>query len=172
MATSISDIGKRQAMKRLIIAAALLACGAAAAAQPQREAIENRYYGWRPVSVDQTGGAASFVAGAGRAGNAVLFQILSVHRSVIERNGARYDKEMTGMLGDCGSRTILTTTYLYQLGDALTPPPIISPPAAAVARPGSDEDKMLTFACRETQADPIVEHPYAWAKARLSEPVR
>ena len=156
-------------MKQLVIGAALLALCGTAAAQPQPRGLEEDYGDWRSVDLDQKTGVAIFVAARKRAGNAVLFRVLKVHRNLVEAVATRFDKEMVEMLGDCDNRTLLLTAYRNQIGNTPTLPLVIPRPEPAVAKPASTEGIMLASACGETQDEPVVASPYAWAKARLQE---
>ncbi|HYI39188.1 MAG TPA: hypothetical protein VE053_02595 [Allosphingosinicella sp.] len=161
-------------MKHPVIGAALLLamCGSAAAhpnPQPQPRGLEEDYGRWRPVAVDLKYGVATFATYRERAGNAVFFRVLKVHRNVVREIAASYDKELDEMLGDCGSRTLLKIYHRIQTGN--TPAPLLLTPLQmpAVTRPGSAEDVLLTSACGESKGEPPVAAPYAWAKARLQE---
>jgi hypothetical protein len=158
-------------MKHLVIGAALIALGGTAAAhphpQPEPRGIEADYADWRPTAVDLKYGVASFVADRRRAGNAVLFRVFKVHRSLSRQIAASFDKELVELLGDCGSRTLLRTGYRMQTGNA--PPPMLASPVQypAVVRPDSAEHALLASACGESRDEPVVADPSAWAKARL-----
>ena len=160
-------------MKHLMIGTTLLALSAFAAAhphpQPQPRGIEEDHRDWRPVAVDRKYGVATFVAYRRRAGGAVLFQVLKVHRDVVRQIATEFDKETMELLGDCGSRTLLRNGYRNQIGT--TPPPmLVSPyPQPEVARAGSAESVLLASACGESTDEPVVASPYTWAKARLRE---
>jgi hypothetical protein len=98
----------------------------------------------------------------------VQFHLLSVYRDNRRSLDAVFDKEVIGVLADCGSRMVLTTDYRFQKGDALTPPPIVRVPSAEVAPPGSTADIALTAVCKTGgSADQLIANPYAWAKQRL-----
>lgn len=157
-------------MKHLVIGAALLALWGSGAVAAPKDPIEDDYYGWRSAGVFQERGIALFVTPAVRAGNAVTFEILQVHQNV--RGGVagiKFDKEVIELLADCSSRTLVQRSYRYQIGSTPTPPPIIRMPPPVVPPPESIGDIVLTEACRETQDEPIVDDPYAWAKARLRD---
>lgn len=153
-------------MKNPLVAAALLALGASASAQPAGQALE-KDYDWHSVAVDPERGVAVFVTEGRRAGEAVLFQVLRVHRDVVGRSHPRFDKELNEMLADCGSRMLLQFNHRNQIANQVQPPQFtyVGPPE--VPKAGSDDDLVLTAACREGRDGPIVADPYAWAKARL-----
>ncbi|HEX8224435.1 MAG TPA: hypothetical protein VF605_11525 [Allosphingosinicella sp.] len=153
-------------MKNLIIAAALLGLCAPASAQPARQALEEDY-DWRSVAVDRTRGVAVFVTERRRAGDAVLFQVLKVHRDVLGRSHPRFDKELNEMLADCGSRMLLQFNHRNQVADLVQPPQFTYAAPPEVPKAGSEDAVVLTAACGEGQDGPIVADPYGWAKARL-----
>lgn len=160
--------------------AALLAAAPAQAAAPP-DPIESVYSFWQPVKVDPARGAAWFVSSAQRAGNAVEFYLFAVYRDVrsssdIGMRGVGFDKELFHFLGDCGSRKLLRTGYLFQTGNG--PRPFLVSPVQFAAAPaeGSAEALALEAVCALPEypsmtvpADSI-RNPYAWAKQRLNQP--
>ena len=159
-------------MKRSLMMTACLATimATASAAQTPSRGIEEDYYNWQSIKLDPAGGAAFFVTYAERAGNAVQFRMLAVYRDERREGEVRYDKEMFTLLGDCGSRMLLTTGYRYQRGTEFIPPPIIAAPVADVPSEVSIRGLALAAVCRPDGAPgEWTKTPYSWAKQRLRE---